>query len=463
MDTVLITLQALVVVGAIYMGVRLGGVGLGLWGAVGVLVLVFVFNDPPGDIPADAIMVILAVITAASAMQAAGGIDYLVHLAEKVIRSRPKLVNYLAPTITLGFCAGAGTGNIIFPLLPVIYEVAYERGIRPERPLSTSVVASAYALAASPVAAAMAAFVGLTSNQPDALSLGQIIAITGPAVLLGVLVAALVQSRVGKELADDPEYQRRLREGIVAPPGAPAAESGLADHGPGAASGTRTTTTADVPVTAKRASAVFFGGVLVVVLLGAFDGLLPTYTVDGETVTLSLTTLLVMVMLAVALVVMLVGKVAPGDVLDAPLTKSGLTAIIALLGIAWLANTFITGNYDTVIGGLTDIASDAPWFLAIGIFLVAAATTSQSASVNTMIPLGISLGLTTPTLAAFLPAMGGVTVLPANGSQLAAVEIDLTGSTRIGKYVLNHSFILPTLVMGIVSVPTALLLSRFVG
>ncbi|PFG43830.1 anaerobic C4-dicarboxylate transporter DcuA/anaerobic C4-dicarboxylate transporter DcuB [Isoptericola jiangsuensis] len=448
MDTLVLVLEALVVVAAIYLGVRLGGVGLGLWGAVGVLVLVFVFHEQPGSIPWEAILVILAVITAASAMQSAGGIDYLVVLAEKVIRSRPSMVNFLAPLMTLLFCAGSGTGNIIFPLLPVIYEVSYERGIRPERPLATSVAVSGFALAASPVAAAMAAFVGLTGNRDDALSLGEILLITLPAVLLGTIVAAAVQSRVGHELADDPEYQRRLAEGIVAPP-----RSGAAGGAPA------TTTTTTVEPRAKRAAGVFFLGVLLVVLLGAFDGLLPSWTVDGETVTLSLTTLLTMVMLAVALVVMLVGQVKPADVLDAPLTKSGLTAIIALLGIAWLANTFISGNEDTVIGGLTDIATTYPWFLAVGLFLVAAATTSQSASVNTMIPLGMSLGLPTATLAAYLPAMGGVMTLPANGSQLAAVEIDQTGSTRIGKYVVNHSFILPTLVMAVVSVPTALLIS----
>lgn len=444
MDTLVVVLEALVVVAAIYLGVRMGGVGLGLWGATGVLVLVFVFGEQPGSIPSEAILVILAVITAASAMQSAGGIDYLVLLAEKVIRSRPRMVNLLAPLMTFVFCAGSGTGNIIFPLLPVIYEVSYERGIRPERPLSTSVAVSGFALAASPVAAAMAAFVGLTGNQDDALSLGEILLITVPAVLLGTIVAALVQSRVGHDLDKDPEYQRRLAAGLVKPPAAATGE------------------VKTVEPRAKRAAGVFFLGVLVVVLLGAFDDLLPSWTVDGETTQLSLTTLLTMVMLTVALVVMLVGKVKPSEVLDAPLTKSGLTAIIALLGIAWLANTFIAGNEDTIIGGLTDAVQSAPWFLALGLFLVAAATTSQSAAVNTMIPLGMSLGLPTATLAAYLPAMGGVMTLPANGSQLAAVEIDQTGTTRIGKFVVNHSFILPTLVMAVVSVPTALLISTFV-
>lgn len=445
-SNLILILEAIVVIACIYMGVRTGGIGLGLWGAVGVLVLVFVFRERPGDIPSDAILVILAVITAASAMQAAGGIDYLVAVAERVIRAHPRAINFLAPLVTLLFCASAGTGNIIFPLLPVIYEVSYERGIRPERTLSTSVAASGVALAASPVSAAMAAFVGLTGDSKGALSLGQIIAITLPACIVGVLAAALFTLHWGKELADDPVYQDRLAKGLVEPP---ASQSG--------------DTKKTIEPRAKWAALVFLAGVLVVVILGGFKDLLPSWTVDGKTETLSLTTLLIMVMLVVALVVMYVGKVKPGAVLDAPLTKSGLTAIVALLGIAWLANTFIAANEDSVIGGLTSIAKSAPWFLAVGIFLVAALTTSQSAAVNTMIPLGLSLGIGVPQLAAYLPAMGGVMVLPANGSQLTAVEIDKTGSTRIGKYVINHSFLLPTIVMVVVSVIVGILLALIIG
>lgn len=446
MDTLLLVLEALVVFGSIYMGVRTGGLGLGLWGAVGVLVLVFVFRVQPGSIPSDAILVIIAVITAASAMQAAGGIGYLVEVAEKIIRARPQAVNFLAPLVTLVFCAGAGTGNIIFPLLPVIYEVAYERGIRPERPLSTSVAASGVALAASPVSAAMAAFIGLTAAGSDALSLGHIIAITLPASVIGVLAAALVSTRWGKDLADDPVYQARLAAGTIQPP------SSHTDEGK-----------QPLPPRAKAAALVFLAGVVVVVVLGAFHTLLPKWTVSGKTTSLSLTTLLIMVMLVVALLVMYVGQIKPGAILDAPLTKSGLTAIIALLGIAWLANTFIAANQSTVIGALIDVAKGSPWFLAVGLFLVAAMTTSQSASVNTMIPLGLSLGIGVPQLAAYLPAMGGVMVLPANGSQLAAVEIDQTGSTKIGKYVVNHSFMVPTIIMVAVSVPVAIALSLVIG
>lgn len=446
MNTVIMILEALVVVGGIYMGVRTGGVGLGLWGAVGVLVLVFVFRVQPGSIPSDAILVILAVITAASAMQAAGGIDYLVMVAEKVIRARPAAVNFLAPLVTLLFCVGAGTGNIAFPLLPVIYEVAYGRGIRPERALSTSVAASGIALAASPVSAAMAAFIGLTASAENPLSLGQIIMITLPSSIIGVIVAAAVMSRWGKELADDPVYQDRLAKGLVKPP-----------HELDA------TTAKDLPKQSRTAALVFISGVVLVVVLGMFKSLLPSWEVDGKTTSLSLTTLLIMVMLVVALLVMYVGKIKPADILEAPLTKSGLTAIIALLGIAWLANTFIAANSDTVIGALTDVAQHSPWFLAVGIFLVAAMTTSQSASVNTMIPLGLGLAVGVPQLAAYLPAMGGVFTLPANGSQLAAVEIDETGSTKIGQYVVNHSFLLPTLIMVTVAVVVGIGIAQLVA
>lgn len=445
MDTVRILLEALVLVGGIYLGVRTGGIGLGLWGAVGVFVLVFVFHAQPGEIPGDAILVILAVITAASAMQAAGGIDYLVTLAEKAIRARPQSINIIAPVVSLLFCAGAGTGNIIFPLLPVIYEVSYERGIRPERALSTSVAASGVALAASPVSAAMAAFVGLTGGK-SALSLGQILAITLPAALIGTIVAALVASRMGKDLADDPVYQQRLADGLVEKP-----NSATTEERP------------PLSPRAKPAALVFLAGVLLVVLLGGFKGLLPSWRIDGVEQHLSLTTLLIMVMLVVALAVMYVGRLKPTEILDAPLTKSGLTAIIALLGIAWLANTFIGANQSTVVGWLQDMTRNTPWALAVGLFLVAALTTSQSASVNTMIPLGLSLGIGVPQLAAYLPAMGGVMVLPANGSQLAAVEIDRTGSTRIGRYVVNHSFLIPTLIIVAVSVVVAIGLAQLVG
>src|SRR6476469_4052053 len=212
-------LEALVVLGAIVMGARAGGVGVGLWGGLGVFVLVFVFREPPGEPPAAAIAIILAVVTAASMMQAAGGIDWMVLVAAKIIESRPKQITLIAPLTAFAFSVGAGTSNILYPLLPVIYDVSYRNGIRPSRPISVSVVQSGVALAASPVSAAMAAMLTLTDTPTYGLGLTQILLITFPACVIGIVVTSLVVNRMGKELADDPEVQERIRAGLLAAPG----------------------------------------------------------------------------------------------------------------------------------------------------------------------------------------------------------------------------------------------------
>src|SRR5262252_8254498 len=214
--TVKLILEFLVLVGALFMGARTGGVALGLWGAVGLLVLVAGFGVPPGSIPGEVLIIVLTVIMAASAMEVAGGIDFLVRVAERIIRKNPKQVTIVAPLVTYGFTFAAGTGHIVYPLLPVIYEVAYESGIRPERPMAVATIASQQAITASPVSAATAAMIGLLASHH--IGLVQILLICVPSTLLSVIIAAIVQLKVGKELKDDPEYQRRLKAGEVSPP-----------------------------------------------------------------------------------------------------------------------------------------------------------------------------------------------------------------------------------------------------
>ena len=211
-------LEALVVLGCIVMGTRAGGVGVGLWGGLGTFVLVFVFGEAPGAPPAAAVAIILAVVTTAALMQAAGGIDWMVYVAAKVIESRPKQITLIAPLTAFAFCVGAGTGNIIYPLMPVIYDVAYRNHIRPSRPLTVTVVQSGIALAASPVSAAMAAMLTLTDVEPYNLGLTQILAITLPACVIGIIVTSLVVNRMWAELDDDPEVQAKIASGeLVAP------------------------------------------------------------------------------------------------------------------------------------------------------------------------------------------------------------------------------------------------------
>src|SRR5215475_1126720 len=252
-----LVLELIVLIGALFMGARAGGVALGLWGAVGLLVLVVGFGVPPGAIPGEVLIIVLTVIMAASAMEVAGGVDFLVHVAERIIRKNPRQVTIVAPLVTYAFTFASGTGHIVYPLLPVIYEVAHESGIRPERPMAIATIASQQAITASPVSAATAAMISMLAAHHFGLI--QILLICVPSTLLSVLVAAFVQLRVGKELKDDPEYQRRLKAGEVEPP---------ASHGT-----TAGTATAPLKRGAKASALIFFGGVGLVVLAGIFPAL----------------------------------------------------------------------------------------------------------------------------------------------------------------------------------------------
>jgi anaerobic C4-dicarboxylate transporter DcuA/anaerobic C4-dicarboxylate transporter DcuB len=444
-QTVLFVLQLAVVLGAIVMGVRMGGMGLGIWGAVGVAVLVFVFRLKPGEVPTSAILIILAVITAASVMQAAGGIDYLVSIASKLIRKNPRWVTLIAPLVSYVFVVGAGTSNIFFPLIPVIYEVSYSSGIRPERPLSLSVIATGLGITSSPVSAAMAAMIGLLAA--TGVGVAQIVLITIPSSLVAIFVGALVMMRYGKDLKDDPIYQQRLRDGLVQPP------VELKEDAP-------------APVLkkgAKAAAYIFVAGVVAVVAIGLlngkeFFGRTFYILVEGADMTIAIQ----LVMFTVALLILLVCRCDVGEVVKQPVFSSGIIAIVALFGIAWLANTFIAAYHAQIVELLSAAVAKVPLAFAFAVFIFAALTTSQSATTLTIVPIGIAIGLSTGLIVAMWQALAGVYFLPANGNQLAAVNTDLTGSTKIGKYVLNHSFMVPLLVCTVVAVGVGMVIQGFV-
>jgi anaerobic C4-dicarboxylate transporter DcuB len=440
-DVIVIVGQFLVVVAAIVLGVRTGGVGLGLWGVVGVAVLTFAFRLQPGPPPIEAILIILSVITAAAAMQAAGGVEFLVSVAERLIRSDPSHVTFIAPLTAFAFTVGAGTGNIYYPLIPVIYEVAYGNKIRPERPLAVSSVASQLAIACSPVSAATAAM--LTLVEPLGFDLVPLLAVVLPASLIGIMVAAVVQNHIGAPLEEDEEYQRRLAAGEVVPIDAAAAlEKGL-------------------PRKASMSAYTFLGGVAVIILLGIFPTLRPQFPggTAGALVPLSTGAVIQIVMAVVATVIIVALSVKPADVVKAPTFTSGMVALIALFGIAWLAQTFIAANEAAIIATLGDAVKVVPLSFAIVLFIAAALTTSQSSTTRAIVPIGVSLGMPAWAMVAMWPSVIGIYFLPANGSQLTAVSIDETGSTKIGKYVLNHSFMLPMLISWVVSVAVGLLIS----
>lgn len=424
--------QLIVVILAIYMGTRTSGIGLGVWGLVGVAVLIFVFGEAPGNAPVDAVFIVITVITAASTMQAAGGIDWMVSVAAKVIRRKPKSVVFLAPAMSFLFTVGAGTGNIFYPLLPVIYDVSYQQKIRPERALSVSAVASQVGILCSPVSAATASMVVLLA--PQGVDLGGLLLIMWPASIAGLFVAALVMMRHGKDLEDDPEFQRRLESHQIQPPTVDAHDTKL-------------------PRTAVLSAALFLIGVGVIVFFGLFEGLRPVIGTDdaGDPVRLSVTVIIEVVMGVIAALIFVFCKVKAADVPKQPTFPAGLVGAIALFGIAWLANTFVAANQTLIVDGLGSVVSGSSAFLgallfALALFAVAMLTTSQSSATNAIVPIGITIGLPAPLLVGLWPSTMGIYTLPANGSQVATVAFDQTGTTKMGRFVFDHSFQLPNLV-----------------
>jgi anaerobic C4-dicarboxylate transporter DcuA len=428
--TIKLILEFLVILGALLIGARGGGVALGLWGAVGLLVLVIGFGVPPGAIPGEVLIIVLTVIMAASAMEVAGGVDFLVRVAERIIRKNPKQITIVAPLVTYAFTFASGTGHIVYPLLPVIYEVAHESGIRPERPMAIATIASQQAITASPVSAATAAMIGLLASHN--FGLVQILLICVPSTLVAVLIAAFVQLRVGKDLKNDPEYQRRLKAGEVAPPSrkgqAAAAESPPLKRG------------------AKASTFIFFGGIAAIVLAGIFPAL---RTVPGQGAVpfvVGMPITIAIVMLTVAALILIATRAQAAEVPKCKTCQSGITAIIGILGLAWLGDTFISANEETIINGLSNMAKAAPWTFAIGLFVASMLLYSQAATARALMPLGLSLGIPPAALVGMFPAVNGYFFIPNYGTLIAAMQFDRSGTTRIGKYLLNHSFMLPGLI-----------------
>lgn len=444
-------LELIVLLASIALGARAGGVGMGLWGGVGLAILVFVFGEAPGSIPGEVLLIILTVIMAASAMEAAGGIDYLVRIAAKIIRKHPKQVTIIAPLVSYVFTFLAGTGHIFYPLIPVIYEVSMKGRVRPERPIAVSTIASQQAITASPVSAATAALIALLG--PKHIGLVQILAICVPSTLIGVTVAALVQTHVGKELDEDPEYLRRVAKGEV--------------EGPPTTASVDTVITAQaddliappLPSGAALSAMMFLIGVAAVVACGLFPPLRTVRNAATPTV-VSMPMTIAIIMLALAALMLIFTGASASKIVSTKTCNAGLTAVIGILGLAWLGDTFIDANSTSIIGGLETMAKAYPATFSIGLFCTSMLLYSQAATTQTLMPLGLALGIAPASLAGMFPAVNGYFFIPTYGTLIAAVNFDRSGTTHIGKYVLNHSFMLPGLISTIVGVSTGLLIAK---
>ncbi|MFV0545071.1 MAG: anaerobic C4-dicarboxylate transporter family protein [Bacteroides sp.] len=430
-------LQLLFVLTAIVVGARLGGIGLGVMGGLGLAVLTFGFGLQPTAPPIDVMLMIVAVISAASCMQAAGGLDYMVKQAERLLRKNPSHVTLLSPLVTYLFTFVAGTGHVAYSILPVIAEVATETKIRPERPLGIAVIASQQAITASPISAATVALLGMLSGYQ--ISLFDILKITIPATIIGVLVAALFSMRVGKELADDPEYQKRLSKGLFDAPSA------------------KTQLSPEKSFSAVLSVVVFVLATLLIVFFGSFDGLRPSFIINGQSVVLGMSSIIEMVMLSAAAIILLATRTNGVKAIQGSVFPAGMQAVIAIFGIAWMGDTFLQGNIAQLTLSIEGVVRQMPWLFGIALFIMSILLYSQAATVRALMPLGIALGISPYILIALFPAVNGYFFIPNYPTVVAAINFDRTGTTKIGRYVLNHSFMMPGLVSTVVAIVLGLL------
>ena len=380
---------------------------------------------------------IAAVISAAACMQAAGGLDYLVKLAEKLLRRHPSHVTLLSPLVTYLFTFVAGTGHVAYSILPVIAEVATETKIRPERPLGIAVIASQQAITASPISAATVALLGMLSGFD--ITMLDILKISIPSTILGVAIAALFSMKTGKELIDDPEYQRRIKAGII-------------DN----------TTTQFKEIPNRHAALIsvliFVMATFFIVLFGPFEEMRPSFQINGTTTRLNMPFIIEIIMLSAAALILLTTKTNGIKAAQGSVFSAGMQAVIAIFGIAWMGDTFLQGNLAELTSTIEETIKQTPWLFGVALFAMSILLYNQAATVRALMPLGIALGIAPYTLIALFPAVNGYFFIPNYPTVIAAINFDRTGTTRIGKYILNHSFMMPGLISTIIAIISGFLL-----
>ncbi len=446
MGTALILLQFAIVLALIFKGARVGGIGLGIYGMVGVFILVFVFGMKPGNLPIDVMLIIVSVITAAAALQAAGGLDYLVGLAAKFLRKHPTHITYFGPLTTWLFCLVAGTAHTCYSLLPIISEIATNSKIRPERPLSVATIAASLGITGSPVSAATAAIISTDLLGGAGVELKDVMMICIPASLIAILVAAFVQNRIGKELVDDEVYKERVAKGIIDPEH----DSKLIDE-----------MIKNPNPRAKYAVVAFLLGVLMVVVFGSVPSLRPSFMVDGMLHRVTMPETIEIVMMSVAALILVVGKANVHDAVKGNVFGAGMNAMVAIFGIAWMGDTFFNGNLAFFKEHIANVVTQYPFLFAIALFFMSIMLFSQAATVRTLYPLGIGLGIAPLALVAMFPAVNGYFFLPNYPTTVAAINFDRTGSTRIGRFVVNHSFQVAGFITTFVSIGVGYLIIQF--
>ena len=429
----LMIIQLLIVLAALYVGSRYGSLALGAISGIGLAILVFGFGMKPGTPPTDVIYIIIAAVTCAGVLQASGGMDWLIQLAEKLLRKNPDRITILAPFCTFFLTVLVGTGHVVYTLMPIIVDIAIKKGIRPERPCAVASVASQVGITCSPIAAAVVAFVTISNTNGYDVSIPQVLMVTIPACMIGLLFAALASYRRGKDLDKDPEFQKRI------------SDPAMRDYVYGSDA---TTLDKVIDKKAKLAVYIFLCAILIIVGL-AFCQMIMSKEALARLPKMNIAIQIIM-LCATALMIIL-SKVDLKKAAAGAVWRSGMVAVVAIYGIAWMADTYF-GNYmDQIKEMLTGIVTQYPWSIALVFFLVSVLINSQGAVVVAMLPLAYSLGIPGPVLLGVLPSVYGYFFIPNYPSDIATVNFDRTGTTVIGKYLLNHSFMMPGLISVIVA------------
>jgi len=499
-------IQLLIVLLALWVGSRYGSLALGAISGIGLAILVFCFHLKPGTPPTDVIYIIIAAVTCAGILQASGGMDWLIQIAERMLRKHPDRITFLAPLCTFFLTVLVGTGHVVYTLMPIICDIALKKGIRPERPCGVASIASQVGITCSPIAAAVVSFVTISNANGFSITIPQVLMVSIPACICGLMIAAACSYKRGKDLDKDPAFQAKLQD--------PTQKAYIYGN---------SATTLDKKISrgAKNSVFIFFGAILVIVAISiakVFDTeLLPKFakveavkgvkkleiapvsidtakvivaTVDGKEVhktdivkypapnpkpitveadkfaksgvvvdkatvknekPMDMNLLIQIVMISAAALMIIFCKADPKKAVAGSVWQSGMVAVIAIYGIAWMANTYFDNYMDemkTMLGGLVE---SYPWAIAFVFFLVSVLINSQGAVVVTMLPLAYSLGIPGPVLLGVLPSVYGYFFIPNYPSDIATVNFDRSGTTVIGKYLLNHSFMMPGLVCVTVS------------
>ena len=428
----IIVLEFMVIIACLLAGARYGGYGLGLISGVGLLVFAFVFHLAPGKPPVDVLLTIMAVIGCASVLQTAGGLNVMMRIAERILRRNPKHITLLAPITTWTLTVMCGTGHVVYTMFPIIYDIAIKEGVRPERPMAAASVASQMGICASPVSVAVVAMVAILAKSAHPVSLLQLLSISIPATFCGVIMMALWSLRRGKDLENDPAFQAQMQD--VAQKNYIYGESAtLLDK--------------VFPKEAYWSAWIFFSAIAVVVLLGAFPELRPVFQVAGKAKPLSMNIAIQIMMLSAGAIILMVcckGKIQ--EITNGTVFKAGMVAVISIFGVAWMADTFFEAHFELLKETLAGVVATKPWTYAIVLFIVSKFVNSQAAAVAAMAPLGVSLNVDPLMMIAFFSASYGYFILPTYASDLACIGFDRSGTTRIGKFIVNHSFIMPGLI-----------------